>query len=55
MKQEKSEILYKFFETQWDYPVKDDWTLEAKENLVEFGLYVNLDQIRTMSTEYLKI
>ena len=31
-------MLYKFFETQYNYPTKDDWTLQVTEDLDDFGI-----------------
>ena len=48
LKSNKSEMLYKFFIAQWNNPVKSDWTLEAKSNLVEFGMKTSLEEIETI-------
>ena len=47
-------MLYKFFIAQWNNPVKSDWTLEAKSNLVEFGMKTSLEEIETMSKNSFK-
>ena len=46
---EKKEMLNKFFLAQWKYPDKNDWTLQVKSNLEEFGMSVDLDWIRKQS------
>ena len=47
-------MLSKFFWAQWEYPVKSDWTLEVKNNLIEFGLPTSLDKIQSMSKNSFK-
>ena len=44
---EKSEMLYKVFLAQWKYPVKGNWTLEVRRNMIEFGMNMTLDELRT--------
>ena len=34
----KNEMLYKFVEAQYKYPCKDDWTLQAVQDLKDFGI-----------------
>ena len=54
LKLNKSEMLYKFFIAQWNNPIKSDWTLEAKLNLVEFGITTSLEAIEKMSKNSFK-
>ena len=35
------EMLYTFFEAQFKYPIKDDWILQVKQDLDDFGLPAN--------------
>ena len=44
-----TEMLHKFFLAQWNSPVKSDWTIEAKQNLEEFKITANLNEIEKMS------
>ena len=50
----KEEMLYKVFMAQWNYPVKDDWTIKAKQNLEEFGLSLSLEEMRSKSANAFK-
>jgi hypothetical protein len=38
VKLDQNEMLYKFFEAQYKYPGKDDWTLQAVQDLTDFGI-----------------
>ena len=49
VKLDKTEMLYKLFQTQWHNEVKNDWTSEAKKNLNEFGIPQNLDFLKSKS------
>jgi hypothetical protein len=51
---EESEMLFRFFMTQWNNEVYGDWTKEVKTNLEEFGIPCDLDHIRSMTTEKFK-
>ena len=51
---DESEMLSKFFFAQWENPSNLDWTLEVKNNLIEFGMKTNLDEIRKMSADRFK-
>ena len=48
------EMLFRFFEAQWKYPVKNDWVNQVKEDLVDFDLDLNLDDIKTKSKNVFK-
>jgi hypothetical protein len=37
------------FEAQFKYPTKDDWTLQVKDDLEDFGMPVSLEFIRSKS------
>ena len=50
----KDEMLYKVFMAQWNYLVKDDWTIKVKQNLEEFGLSLSLEEIRSKSAKSFK-
>ena len=45
----KNEMLSKVFIAQWNYPVKDDWTLTAKENLKDFSMDFSLKDLQSIS------
>ena len=51
---DQSEMLYKVFISQWKYPVKDDWTEEAKTNLEELGIDLTLEQLKLKSINSFK-
>ena len=48
-------MLSHFFETQYNFPAQDDWTVEARKNLNEFGISENLQYIGGHSKETFKI
>ena len=45
----ESEMIHNFFKAQWDYPIKNDWTIQVREDLAEFGISDNLDVIKSKS------
>ena len=45
----KNEMLYKFFKAQWNHPTANDWTEQAKQDLIDFGLNLDLDCISSKS------
>ena len=47
-------MLFKVFKTQWEHPVKGDWVLEVKENMIEFGMSMSLDEIKRTSKSKFK-
>ena len=47
-------MLYKFFINQWNYPAKNDWVNQVREDLVDFNLDLSLTQLRKMSKNLLK-
>ena len=42
-------MLYKFFEAQWKYPVKNDWVHQVQQDLVDFNLEENIENLRSLS------
>ena len=52
--QKEDEMLHKVFITQWKYPVKDDWTEQAKINMKELDINLNLEEIKTKSANSFK-
>ena len=42
-------MLNKMFMTQWKYPVKGDWTEQAKQDLKDFEISVSLEELKTKS------
>ena len=46
---DKNEMLYRVFSAQWKYPVKGDWTLEVKQNMCEFEITMNLEELSSKS------
>ena len=55
VKSNKNSMLSHFFETQYNFPAQDDWTVEARKNLNEFGIPENLEYIGGHSKETFKI
>ena len=47
-------MLAKFFRVQWKYPSPGDWTEQVKVDLADFGMEIDLGQIRSKSTEAFK-
>ena len=43
------EMLYKFFEAQFKYPVKDDWILQVKQDLDDLGMPETLEFLKSKS------
>ena len=42
-------MLYKFFSAQWSHPSENDWTTQARQDLVDFGLEPDLNLIKSKS------
>ena len=42
----ESEMLYRVFQAQWKYPVKDDWTTTVKQDLIDLKINLSLDEIK---------
>jgi hypothetical protein len=42
----ENEMLYQFFVTQWKYPCKNDWTLQARKDLEDFQMNENLKTLK---------
>ena len=42
-------MMSKVFLTQWKYPVKDDWILQVQQDLKDFGIVLNLEEIKGKS------
>ena len=51
---DQNEMLHKVFISQWKYPVKDDWTEEAKANLEELSIDLTLEQLKLKSVNSFK-
>jgi hypothetical protein len=49
-----SEMIHKFFMAQWDYPTRNDWTIQVRDDLEEFGISANLEAIKSKSPIYFK-
>ena len=49
LKQEKKTLLYKFFETQSNYPQKGDWYLDIIQYINYVGLNLSFEEISNMS------
>lgn len=46
--------LYKFFDTQWRFPDKGDWTETVKQDLTDFDIDFNVHDFRKTKTETFK-
>ena len=49
LKQNGKKMLNQFFSAQWKYPGVGDWTEQVKEDLVDFGIDLDLEEIRLKS------
>ena len=54
VKTNESEMLKKFFLTQWYQPCEGDWTETVKQNLEEFNIPCNFESIKSKSREAFK-
>ena len=50
----ETDMLYNFFKAQWKYPTTNDWTEQVKIDLEDFGIKINLDYIKSKSTNTFK-
>ena len=50
LKCSESEMLFKFFKTQWDHSASGDWTRQVKVYLTDFGISQDLEEIKLKST-----
>ena len=49
LKCEENSMLSKFFKTKLSFPVKDNWTEQTKQDMIDFNITENLDWIKTTS------
>ena len=54
LQQEEDSLLKKFFVAQMENPVKGDWILQAKKDLDEVNVDVDMEEIKIMSQENFK-
>ena len=47
-------MLFKFFDIQWKYPCKNDWTLQVKTDLEDFKIEPNLSKLKKQSKNSFK-
>ena len=47
-------MLFKFFEVQWKYPSKSDWTSQVRTDLKDFKIDENLSKLREKSKNSFK-
>jgi hypothetical protein len=47
---QNNEMLKSFFKVQWQFPVKNDWVEQVKEDLKDFGIQPDLEKIQAKST-----
>ena len=50
----ESEMIYKVFIQQWHRPVKNDWTTAVRQDLKDFHMEENLENIKTKYQEVFK-
>ena len=50
----RESLIYKFLQAQIKNPVKNDWILTVRENLEELAIYLDLEEIASLSTGCLK-
>ena len=50
----QTDMLYKVFHLQWNNPCKDDWTEQVKQDLKDFKLEANLENIKAKSSSAFK-
>ena len=48
------EMLFKFFESQWKYPCKSDWTKQVKEDLEDLKMNEDLETLKNTSKNAFK-
>ena len=46
----RESLIYKFLQAQIKNPVKIDWILTVRENLEELAIYLDLEEIASLST-----
>ena len=51
---EPTDMLYSFFQAQWWNPVRNDWTIQIKEDLEMFEMSANLESIASHKKEKFK-
>ena len=55
----EKEMLFKFFETQWKYTIKDDWTSQVQKDIEDLNVDMSLEEIKKKSEysfkRYIKI
>ena len=51
---DQSQLLYKIFDAHRRSPVKNDWYIEVKGHLEEFGLVMEDDDIKKIKKESFK-
>ena len=54
MTRERAEMLSKFFWIQWQNPVKNDWTETVRQDLADFGMSADPENIRKFSKNTFK-
>ena len=47
-------MLHKFFQAQWQYPVKDDWVNQVKEDLKDFDIDMSFSELKLKSKNSFK-
>ena len=43
---DENDMTYKVFLTQWNHPVKQDWTLQVRKDLSDFKIEPNLSNLK---------
>ena len=50
----KDELLFKHFNAQWNHPLKDDWTVQVKNDLQDLEIDMTLEKMRKQSKNSFK-
>ena len=45
----EKEMLYKFYQINWKYPVKDDWTSQVQKDIEDLKIDMSLEEIKQKS------
>ena len=51
---DENSMLYKFFQAQWEFPVRGDWVLQCNQDLIDFNLPNQLDYFKGKSKDTFK-
>ena len=55
IKENEETMLYTFFNAQWNWPVRGDWTIQVREDLEDFNIPGALDYLEGISSISFKL